>query len=295
MLRRSRLGRREALSGLGFITPALILLILFGFVPLVIAGYISLFKFPLVNPARREFLGLANYVRAFEDETLRKALFNTTFYALLQIPMQTILALFLALVVRKPLRGIGFFRSGYYLPVVISMVVASTLWRIMLDSQNGLINAILTSIGLPRQPLLTSTAQALPTLAVMLSWKWVGFSMLIFLAGLQAISEEYYEAAKIDGAGALQRFWHVTLPLLRRPALYVIVTNTISAFKLFTPIYIITEGGPQNSTLTVVYYIFREAFRYNRLGYGSAIALFFTLFLILLAAFQLRTLRSEAD
>lgn len=291
----SRLRRREALAGLGFIAPALILLIVFGFVPMVIAGYISLFKFPLVNPARREFLGIANYIRAFEDETLRKAFFNTAFYALLQIPMQTILALFLALVVRKPLRSIGFFRSGYYLPVVISMVVASTLWRIMLDSQNGLINAILTSIGLPRQPLLTSTTQALPTLAVMLSWKWVGFSMLIFLAGLQEISEEYYEAAEIDGAGPLQRFWRITLPLLRRPGLYVIVTNTISAFKLFTPIYIITEGGPQNSTLTMVYYIFREAFRFNRLGYGSAIALVFTAFLIALAAIQLRMLRSEVD
>ncbi len=165
----------------------------------------------------------------------------------------------------------------------------------MLDSQNGLINAILTWIGLPRQPLLTSTSQALPTLAGMLSWKWVGFSMLIFLAGLQVISEEYYEAAQIDGASAVQRFWFITLPLLKRPALYVIVTNTISAFKLFTPIYIITEGGPQNSTLTMVYYIFREAFRYNHLGYGSAIALLFTVFLIAMAGAQLRALRSEAD
>ena len=291
----SRLRWREALTGYAFVFPALFLLIVFGFIPLVLAGYVSLFKFPLVNPARREFLGFGNYLRVFQDETLRRAFINTAYYALWQIPMQTTLALFLALVIQRPLRGVGFFRAGYYLPVVISMVVASTLWRIMLDSQNGLINAVLTWFGLPRQPLLTSTTQALPTLAVMLSWKWVGFSMLIFLAGLQNIPGEYYEAAQIDGASALQRFWFITLPLLRRPALFVIVTNTINAFKLFTPIYIITEGGPQDSTLVMIYYIFREAFRFNRLGYGSAIALLFTMFLIALAAGQLRILRSEPD
>jgi len=181
------------------------------------------------------------------------------------------------------------------LPVVISMVVASVVWRIMLDSQNGLINSVIATIGLPRQPLLTSTTQALPVLAIMLSWKWVGFSMLIFLAGLQSIPYDFYEAAQIDGASAVQRFWYITLPLLKRPALFVIVTNTINAFKLFTPIYIITEGGPQNSTLVIVYYIFREAFRFNRLGYGSAIAILFTIFLITLAFVQLRVLRSEAD
>jgi fructooligosaccharide transport system permease protein len=291
----SRLRLKEALAGYGFILPALILLAIFGFIPLILAGYTSLYKYPLVNPARREFLGLANYVRALEDETLRQAFINTIYYALWQIPMQTILGLFLALLIQKPLKGIGFFRTGYYLPVVISMVVASVLWRIMLDSQNGLINSIIVSIGLPRQPLLTSTFQALPVLAMMLSWKWVGFSMLIFMAGLQSIPYDFYEAAQIDGASALQRFWHITLPLLKRASLFVIVTNTINAFKLFTPIYVITEGGPQNSTLVIVYYIFREAFRFNRLGYGSAIAILFTIFLITLALAQLRVLRSEAD
>ena len=295
MIEMSRLRLKEALAGYGFVLPALILLAIFGFIPLVLAGYTSLYKYPLVNPARREFLGFANYVRAFADETLRQAFVNTVYYALWQIPMQTILGLFLALLIQKPLKGVGFFRTGYYLPVVISMVVASVLWRIMLDSQNGLINSVIVSIGLPRQPLLTSTFQALPVLAMMLSWKWVGFSMLIFLAGLQGIPYVYYEAAQIDGASGLQRFWNITLPLLKRPALFVIVTNTINAFKLFTPIYVITEGGPQNSTLVIIYYIFREAFRFNRLGYGSTIAILFTIFLIILAMAQLRVLRSEAD
>lgn len=295
MIKMSRLRRKEALAGYGFVLPALILLVIFGFIPLILAGYTSLYKYPLVNPARREFLAFANYVRAFEDEILRQAFINSIYYALWQIPMQTSLGLFLALLIQRPMKGIGFFRTGYYLPVVISMVVASVLWRIMLDSQNGLINSVIVAVGLPRQPLLNSTFQALPVLAIMLSWKWVGFSMLIFLAGLQSIPYDYYEAAQIDGASALQRFGYITLPLLKRPALFVIVTNTINAFKLFTPIYVITEGGPQNSTLVAVYYIFREAFRFNRLGYGSAISILFTIFLISLAMVQLRVLRSEAD
>jgi len=293
MMGLSRARWREAIAGYTFILPAFILLVAFAFIPLILAGWTSLYNYPLVNPARREFIGVDNYIRAFQDETLRITFVNTIYYALWQIPMQTILALILALLVQKPLKGIGIFRTGYYLPVVISMVVASVLWRIMLDSQNGLINSVIATIGLPRQPLLNSTFQALPVLAMMLSWKWVGFSMLIFLAGLQSISYDLYEAAHIDGANSWQRFWSITLPLLKRPALFVIVTNTINAFKLFTPIYVITQGAPQNSTLVMVFYIFREAFRFNRLGYGSAIAILFTLFLILLAAVQLRVLRSE--
>ncbi|HBY94266.1 MAG: sugar ABC transporter permease [Ardenticatenaceae bacterium] len=294
-MRTQRLKRQEAFEGFAFVLPAIVLLVVFGFIPIILAGWISLYDFPLLNPARREFIGAGNYLRALQDRTVQRAFVNTIYYALWQMPMQTILGLFLALLVQRPLRGIGIFRTVYYLPVVISMVVASVLWRVMLDSQNGLINAFLVTFGISRQPLLTSPWQALPSLAVMLSWKWVGFSMLIFLAGLQGIPSEIYEAAAIDGATALKRFWYVTLPLLRRPALYVLVANTVNALKLFTPIYIITQGGPQDSTLVMIYYIFREAFRFNRLGYGAAVAVLFTIFLIALAVFQLRVLRSEAE
>ena len=296
MSRRIRTMRsQEALAGVAFMLPALVLLGLFSFVPLIFAAYVSLNDFPLVNPDARRFIGLANYARSFQDPAVRKALLNTIYYAVWQMPMQTILGLFLALLVSKPRRLVGFFRSAYYLPVVISMVVASVIWRIMLNEQTGLINSFLNVIGLPNQPFLNSARQALPILAVMLSWKWVGFSMLIFLGGLQAIPRELDEAAEIDGANGLKRFWHITLPLMKRPAVYVVVTNTISALKLFTPNYIITQGGPNDSTLSVIYYLFREGFRYGRLGYASAVAFAFAVFLLILAASQLRMMRSEAD
>lgn len=286
---------KATLKSYGFISPAVLLILVFGAVPLILAIWISLYKFPLLNPTRRVFIGLDNYIHIFQDEVLLKAFINTLYYALFQIPIQTGLALLLAVLVSKPMKAIGLFRVGFYLPVVISMVVASTMWMVMLDSQNGLINAMLTWIGLPRQPFLTSVKQALPTLAVLLSWKWVGFSMIIYLAGLHSIPNSYYEASKIDGASSLQSFWYITLPLLRRASIYVLLTNTINAMKLFTPVYVITKGGPQNSTMVMIYYIYREAFIYGRMGYAAAIASVFTLFLILLAIFQLKFMRSSDE
>lgn len=289
----SRLRTREALVGGGFVLPAFLLLLVFSLIPIVLAGYISLFDYPLVNPARREFIGLANYIKAFSDSTVGRAFVNTAYYALWQVPVQTVMALVLAMLIEKPLRFVGIFRTGFYLPVVVSMVVASVLWMVMLNSQSGLVNSFLIWLGIPRQPLLLSETQALPVLALMSSWKWVGLGMLVFLTGLQSIPNQYYEAAIVDGANGLQQFWYITLPLLKRSAVYVIVTVTIDAFKFFTPVYIITKGGPQNSTLTILYHIFREAFDYNRLGYASAIAIVFTALLIIFAIFQLRLLRSE--
>lgn len=286
---------RESLSGIGFISPAFILLIAFGIIPLIFAIYISFFDFPLINPARREFVGFANYLNALQDKDFQKAFTNTIYYALWQMPMQTILGLILALLIFKSRKGIHIFRTGYYLPVVISMVVVSVIWRIMLDSENGIFNSVLLWIGLPRQPFLTSPSQALPSLAVMVTWKWVGFSMLIFLAGLMDIPTEYHEAGKIDGANTLQDFLYITLPLLKRPFAFVLVANTISAFKFFTPVYVITKGGPSGSTLSVIYYMFQQAFSYGRFGYATAIAVLFLLFILILALVQLRMMRSEHE
>lgn len=291
----SKLKSREVAIGFGFVSPALILLIIFGLLPIVIATVISLFKVPLVNLSQREFIGLDNYIKAFQDSSLIKSFINTIYYTLWYVPIQTLFALILALLIQKPLRGVAFFRSGYYIPVVISTVVASVIWQIMLDSQSGLINSILNWVGIPQQPFLMSATQALPTLAVMMSWKWAGLSMIIFLAGLNNIPDELYEAGVIDGANSIQLFLHITVPQLKRQFVYVVVTNTVYAFKIFTPVYIITQGGPQESTLVIVYYIFREAFRYNRLGYSSAIAVLLTLLLIALSAIQLKAMKTDEN
>ncbi|HYU17380.1 MAG TPA: sugar ABC transporter permease [Chloroflexota bacterium] len=289
-----RIAWQDYLTGYLFLLPALAGLLLFSVVPLFYALFISLHYWDTFRGALG-FVGLENYQALLGDATFWRAMRNTAYYALWQVPLQSVLALGLAMLIQRPLRGIGFFRAAYYLPVVISMVVASALWRIILDSESGLVNSVLAAVGLPRQPFLLSPTLTLPTLGVALSWKWVGFSMMVFLAGLQAIPRDYYEAAQIDGASAWQSFWRITLPLLRRPGAFVVVTTSVNAFKLFTPIYIITQGGPQESTTTIVYEVFQNAFRWNKLDVAAAMGFALLLVLLLLTAVQLRWLRGGVE
>lgn len=279
----------DKISGYVFLAPGLGGLALFFLFPLLFAFVMSLMTISLVNPDNAAWTGFSNYREIFGDPTFVRSLWNTILYAIIQTPLQTILGLSLALLVKKKLAGIGFFRTLYYLPVVISMVVASVIWRIAYAPEGGLINAFLNFFGIDSQPFLTSTFQALPSVAGMLAWKWVGFSMIIFLAGLQNIPEDMYEAARLDGAGRWKQFLNVTLPLLKRTMLFVVVINTINSFKLFTPIMLITQGGPNDSTTVLVYYIYKEAFQYFSLGTASAgaVILFGIILMVLIAQFRI--------
>jgi len=284
----------EYLSGYAFILPALTGITLFGLLPLAYAFYVSFRRYDLLAPTSA-FIGFANYQRVIADPTFWRALLNTAYYAGLLIPAQTGLGLMLALLVQKNSPGISIFRASYYLPVVSSMVVASTLWRIMYDAQNGIFNSVLLAMGLPAQPFLTSPSQAIPALVLMMTWKWVGISMLILLGGLNAIPADYYEAAEVDGGTPFQSFKLITLPLLRRVLLFIVVINTINAFKLFTPIYVITRGGPMESTLTLVFHIFRTGFRYYDMGAASTMSVLLLLLVLGLTLAQFGLLRSERD
>jgi multiple sugar transport system permease protein len=204
-------------------------------------------------------------------------------------------ALALALLIRNNFTGIGFFRSAYFLPVVTSLVVVSTVWKIMYHTENGLINSVLRTAALPSIPWLTSPDVALWSIVILGLWKEVGFSMLVLLGGLHGIPRDYYEAAAIDGATGSRSFWHITLPLLRRALLFVVVLSTINAFKLFTPVYVMTDGGPSDSTQTMVFYIFQSVFRYFKMGYASALSFLLLLLVLMLAAIQFRLFRSDAE
>lgn len=279
----------DRFSGYVFVAPGLFGLSLFFLFPLLFAFVMSTMSISLVNPDNAAFVGLDNYRHAFSDPTFIRSLWNTILYALIQTPLQTILGLALALLVQKAIRGIGIFRTLYYLPVVISMVVASVIWRIAYSPDAGLINSFLNLFGIPSQPFLASSSQALLSVAGMLAWKWVGFSMIIFLAGLQSIPQDVYEAARMDGANRWQQFRKMTLPLLKRTMLFVVVINTINSFKLFTPILLITQGGPNDSTTVLVYYVYKEAFNYYNLGTASAgaVVLFGLVLGVLLVQFRL--------
>lgn len=293
MLGISGIRRQRYQTAAAFLLPATIGIVLFALLPIAQAVRISFFDYSLLNPEQIP-VGLQNYEQALKDPVFQIALKNTLWYTTLLVIAQTAAALGLALLLKQQVRGLAFFRSAFFIPVVTSLVVISTVWKLMYNTQ-GIINGFLQTASLSPQPFLTSVDQALLSLVAMSVWKDVGFYMLIFLAGLQAIPLELYESAAIDGASKWRSFSRITLPLLRRPGVFVIVVGTISAFKVFTPVYLMTDGGPADSTTVIVFYIFRTAFRYFQMGYASAMSVVLLLIVMAFTLIQFRLLRTTVD
>jgi len=289
----SGIRRQRYLTAAAFLLPAAVGILLFSILPILQAVRISFFDYSLLNPEQIP-VGLENYERAWTDPVFRIALNNTLLYTVLLVILQTGWALGLALLLKQRIRGLAFFRSAFFIPVVTSLVVISTVWKLMYNSQ-GFINGFLRTAGLSPQPFLSSPDQALLSLVLMSMWKDVGFYMLIFLAGLQSIPLDLYESASIDGASRLQSFGRITLPLLRRAAVFVVVVGTISAFKVFTPVYLMTDGGPADSTMVIVFYIFRSAFRYFQMGYASAMSVVLLGIVLVFTLVQFRLLRTTVE
>ncbi len=293
MLRVSGIRRQRYATAAAFLLPAAVGIILFSILPIAQALRISFFDYSLLNPEQIP-VGFENYDRALKDPVFQVALKNTLWYTILLVVCQTAMALGLALLLKQRVRGLAFFRSAFFVPVVTSLVVISTVWKLMYNSQ-GFINGVLRTIGLPAQPFLASADQALWSLIAMGVWKDVGFYMLIFLAGVQSIPVDLYESASIDGASPWRAFVRITLPLLRRPAVFVVVVGTIAAFKVFTPVYLMTDGGPAESTTVIVFYIFRTAFRYFQMGYASAMSVILLGIVLVLTLIQFRLLRTTVE
>jgi multiple sugar transport system permease protein len=273
--------------------PATLGLIAFTFIPIAYALWISFNNYQLLT-GNTTWIGLANYTRLLSDPVFSQSLWVAAVYTAMMVVAQVIGGLGLALLVQDRVRGIAFFRTAYFLPVVASFVVMAAVWK-FLYAETGIFNTLLLTVGLPPQPFLKSVDQALPSIAVLGFWKFVGFNMLVFLGGLQAIPPDLYEAAGIDGASSLRSFVHVTLPLLKRVMLFVVVMTTIEAFKVFTPIYVMTSGGPQDSTNAVVFLVFRTAFRYNEMSYAAAMSFVLLGVVMVLMWAQFRALRTEVE
>lgn len=251
-----------------FLLPALILLFVFRIIP-ALAGFREALYMHNLSPARRAFVGLDNFAHLMGDPIFWRSLRITLVFSLVTNPLQTALALALALLANQRVRGISLFRSIYLLPVVISINVTSTVWGLLLNKDLGMVNGILVQLGLPRQPFLSSPDQALWTVIGIISWVGVPYWMMFFLAGLQGIPHALYEAAAIDGANAWQSFRHITLPLLRRVLAFVLISDTVVNLFLFAPVWILTRGGPQLSTNLLMYDAYRRGFVWGDMG-GSA-------------------------
>ncbi len=288
------IGQREAYwVAFWLLLPATVGLIVFTFAPLGYAFWISLHDSQLLS-GQLTWIGAANYGRLLSDPGVLKSLEVSGLYTVISVAAQVILGLALALLVKDRVRALGFFRTAYFLPVVASFVVMATIWK-FLYAESGLFNAMLVTFGLPAQPFLRSADQALASIAALGVWKFVGFNMLIFLGGLQAIPADLYESAALDGAGPRQRLTHITLPLLKRVMLFVVVMTSIESFKLFTPVYVMTAGGPQESTTAIVFQIFRTGFRYYELGYAAAMSFLLLALVLVLMWFQFRALRTDVE
>ena len=284
----SRSHKREERVGLAMLAPAVVLLAVFIFVPAALAFGLAFTNARLISPYPASFVGLENFVRLFADPTFFRALLNVAYFAVVVVPLQAGLALVLALLINKNVKGTTFFRTVYFLPVVTSMVVVSLLWLFMYR-QDGLINVIIdrVSFGLITGPdWLGDTSTSMPAIILMSVWQGVGFHMVIWLSGLQTIPADLYEAADLDGATGWQRFRFITWPGLSATRSLILITITIQALSLFTQISVMTQGGPLNSTTTVVYEAVRSGFVQQETGYASAISLVFFVIVLLISLVQ---------
>jgi len=275
-----RLRRRQAVEGYLFASPWILGFLLFTLGPMIASVWISLHSWNVLTPPTA--VGLANYHRAlFEDPRFWKSLVNTAYYAFVSVPLGMCWALLVAVLLNQKVRGLAIFRTIFYLPSVVAGVATALVWTLLLNPDFGAVNFILRKIGIASPPgWLLDEKWAMPGLILMSLWG-LGNMMIIYLAGLQNVSEELQEAAEIDGAGPLKRFRHVTLPMLTPTIFFNLVMSVIGSFQVFMQTYVMTNGGPNDATLTYVLYLYRNAFEQFKMGYASALA--WILFVIILA------------
>ena len=266
---------RKALWGYFFIFPALLYFFVWVLLPVLTSFGLS---FTNYNTATADWVGLKNYIDIFTQTKVYSALLKTIQFGLELIPANMIFSLILALLVDQKIRGVSIFRTVYYLPVLTSLVIAGIVWASLFDPRTGAVNWLMRLLRLPPQQWLYNPDLALHSVVVVRLWKGVGYNMMVFLAGLQSIPKELYEAAQLDGASSWKSFRYVTLPLLKPTAFYIFVMACISSFQVFGEIYVMTRGGPAGATRTLIYLIYEEAFQYTKMGYASALA--FVLFLL---------------
>jgi multiple sugar transport system permease protein len=298
-VRRARsLRARQGLAAWGFALPFVLLFAVFVALPVLASlamSFTDLRSADLRNPFAVELVGLDNYTRLFSDEVFLQSAFNTAYFVLVGVPLTMVLALAVALALNRGITRLrGFFRVGYYLPVVTSIVAIAVVWRFILEPTSGLLNRLLDLVGVTGPDWLNSEIWAMPSLIVMAAWRNMGFLMVIFLAGLQAIPAHLYEAASVDGAGAWSKFRYVTLPMLRPTLLFGAVITGIGYLQFFEEPFVMTQGRPLNKTLSVSYDIYNQ-FGFGNYGYAAAMSYVLFIAIVLLTAVQFRLLGRRPD
>ena len=274
------------------VLPYLVHVVVFLGYPLAFAFVLIFHRCNIYTPMK--WVGLGNIRLLLTDPLIWRALFNTLYFLLIHIPLQLVIALGLAQLLNQKIRGRTFFRASYFMPVVVSGVVVTILWQQMYASETGLINLVLQRFGLPGIGWLTDRRYAMPAIAIMATWKNVGLYVVLFLVGLQAIPNDLYEAAELDGATSWKKFRLITLPMLNPTIMLVLVLSTIGGFSLFIEPYVMTGGGPANSTLSGILYLYKQAFFFSKMGYATTIGFFWAMIIFVVVLLQRRFVETEA-
>lgn len=291
--RRPRNRRRsDAASGWAMITPSVVLIGVFGLIPVVWSFVLSFQRNDLQTPG--QWIGFDNYRHLAHDPVFRQSVRNTLVYTVLFVPITLVLSLLAAAALNRRIRGITIYRVAVFIPVVTSTIATGVIFTWLMDPNYGLINSVLHKVGLPTFGFFSAPNQALYAVVVMTVWGWVGFGALIFLAGLQSVPRDLLEAAQIDGCSKRGAFWRIQVPLLRPVIAFLLVWLTINSLQLFDEVYATTRGGPLHSTTVVVYYVYSQAFQFFHAGYAAAIAAVLFVAIAAITVVQLRLSRDPA-
>jgi len=273
------------------VSPYLLFVLVFVVFPVLFCLFLTFHKWNII--AHMQFAGMDNYSRLFQDRLFWKAIGNTLKFLLLHIPLQLIVSLSLAWLLNHKIRAVSFFRASFFMPVIVSGVVVTILWQQLLGYDTGLINKLLMSIGLNKVGWLVDPDMAIYSIAVMATWKNVGLYVILFLVGLQTVPPQYYEASELDGASRWQQFYHITLPMINPTIFMVVILSTIGGFSLFIEPYIMTGGGPLNTTLSAVLYIYKQAFQYYNMGYSATLGFFYAIMIMTVVVLQKKFIEKE--
>lgn len=291
--KKSRLQRRWNFWGYLFILPNFLGFVLFMLVPIVMALVFSFTNYDVIS--QMDFVGISNYVGLFTDDQFITSLINTLWFAVLTVPAGVILSLLLAVLFNRQVRGISVFRTFVFIPVITSMVAISLIWSMLYEDNGGLLNTLLGMMGLGPVHWLTDTNVAMISIAIMSIWKGLGYNMTIFLAGLQGVPAELYEAATIDGANSVQKFFKVTVPMIGPTTYFVTLMSLIGSLQVFDQVWIMTQGGPVDATKTVAMYLYQYGFQFYKMGYACAAAYVLFILVFIVSLIQNITSKKWAD
>lgn len=272
-------------------SPYVVFFLLFVAYPLVFSIVLIFHRWDIVTPM--QWVGLKNFERLLSDPLFFKSIINTLVFLLIHIPLQIAVALGFALILNSNIKFRSLFRTIYFLPVVVSGVVVTILWQQLYSYDAGLLNRLLTMVGVEKIPWIVNPEMAMPSVAIMATWKNIGIYIIMFLVGLQNIPGELYESSNLDGASRVQQFFSITLPLLNPTVVVVLVLSTIGGFSLFIEPYVLTGGGPMQSTLSAVLYIYNQAFYFNHMGYAATLGFVFAIIIFAVIMIQKKTIEME--